>query len=87
MTLQPTRMVVILKPEDFDGWLSCPVAEAKTKYCKQYMGELDGTPAPLPKRPKSEVSPKRVAAKQGPQKPKKDEPPEDDGLGTTGSLF
>lgn len=47
------RMVVVLKPEDFDGWLTCPVAEAKARYCKQYMGPLDGVPAPLPVRPRA----------------------------------
>ena len=46
------RMVVILEPADFEGWLTCPVAEAKEKYCKQWHGELVGDPMPLPKRPK-----------------------------------
>lgn len=46
------RMVVTLAPGDFEGWLTCPVAEAKAKHCKQWHGELVGDPLPLPKRPK-----------------------------------
>lgn len=46
------RMVVILEPEDFEGWLTCPVAEAKARYCKQWHGDLVGEPVPLPRRPK-----------------------------------
>jgi putative SOS response-associated peptidase YedK len=44
------RMVVILEPDDFEGWLTCPVAPAKDRYCKQWPGLLVGEPAPLPKR-------------------------------------
>ncbi|MES2948156.1 MAG: SOS response-associated peptidase family protein [Pseudomonadota bacterium] len=51
------RMVVILEPEDFEGWLTCPVSEAKERYCKQWHGELVGEPKPLPKRPKKVVAP------------------------------
>ena len=29
------RMVVILASEDFEGWLACPVDQAKNRYCKQ----------------------------------------------------
>lgn len=43
-------MVVILEPEDFEGWLTGSVAQAKEKYCKQWNGELVGEPAPLPRR-------------------------------------
>jgi hypothetical protein len=43
-------MVVILEPDDFEGWLTCPVAPAKDRYCKQWPGLLVGEPAPLPKR-------------------------------------
>jgi putative SOS response-associated peptidase YedK len=50
------RMVVILEPSDFDGWLSCPVAEARDKYCKQWTGELEGVPAPLPPRTRAYAS-------------------------------
>lgn len=46
------RMVVILEAEDFEGWLTCPVAEAKARHCQQWHGELVGEPVPLPKRPK-----------------------------------
>jgi putative SOS response-associated peptidase YedK len=38
------RMVVILEPEDFEQWLTCPVAEAKERFCKQWHGELVGDP-------------------------------------------
>ena len=69
------RMVVILESEDFQGWLTCPVDEAKAKYCKQWHGELVGEPAPLPKRPRA--APKAIKVN-----PK--EPPE---LGATGELF
>lgn len=47
------RMVVILEPADFEGWLTCPVAEAKERYCKQWHGELTGEPMPRPKRAKT----------------------------------
>jgi putative SOS response-associated peptidase YedK len=72
------RMVVILKPEDFDGWLSCPVAEARERYCRQYWGALDGVAAPLPKRTRSAPPPKKVKSK---------DTPAPDGLGATGDLF
>lgn len=51
------RMVVILEPEDFEGWLTSPVSEAKAKYCKQWHGDLMGEPLPLPKRPKRVATP------------------------------
>lgn len=50
-------MVVILEPEDFEGWLTCPVSEAKERYCKQWHGEFVGEPKPLPKRPKKVAAP------------------------------
>lgn len=40
------RMVVILESEGYQGWLTCPVDEAKAKYCKQWNGELVGEPTP-----------------------------------------
>jgi putative SOS response-associated peptidase YedK len=46
------RMVVILEPTDFEGWLTYPITEAKERFCKQWSGDLVGEPAPLPKRPK-----------------------------------
>ncbi|MDR7307943.1 putative SOS response-associated peptidase YedK [Rhodoferax saidenbachensis] len=52
------RMVVILEPEDFEGWLTCPVSEAKARYCQQWHGELVGEPVPLPKRPKRTATPR-----------------------------
>jgi putative SOS response-associated peptidase YedK len=51
------RMVVILEPEDFEGWLNCPISEAKSRYCKQWHGDLVGEAIPLPKRPKKGVAP------------------------------
>ncbi|MGO4608439.1 SOS response-associated peptidase [Variovorax sp. 2RAF20] len=52
------RMVVILDPEQYDPWLTCPIADAP-KYFKQWMGQLDTYPAPLAPRAKKE---KAVAA-------------------------
>lgn len=47
------RMVLILDPKDYAGWLSCPVPDAPS-YFRQWTGVLDATPAPLPPRaPKS----------------------------------
>lgn len=47
------RMVVILDPKDYAGWLSCPLEEATT-YFKQWQGPLEAFPAPMPPRaPKS----------------------------------
>jgi putative SOS response-associated peptidase YedK len=51
------RMVVILESEDFEGWLTCPVAEAKERYCRQWHGELTSEPMPLPKRHKTGAKP------------------------------
>ena len=45
------RMVVILDPEQYNRWLTCPVAEAPS-FFKQWMGQLDAFPAPLPPRTK-----------------------------------
>lgn len=61
------RMVVILDPADFHEWLTCPVSEAKVRYCKQWPGELVGEPAPLPKRPKKSppVQPQKPADPTG----------------------
>lgn len=47
------RMVVILDPEQYDPWLTCPVAEAP-RFFKQWMGQLDTYPAPLAPRAKKE---------------------------------
>ena len=43
------RMVVILQPDDYAEWLSCPVAEAP-KFFGQWEGPLDASPEPLPPR-------------------------------------
>jgi putative SOS response-associated peptidase YedK len=71
------RMVVILDPNDFDDWLRCSVAEAKTRYCKQWTGPLVGEPAPLPSRGK------RGGPTQQAPKPKLPPP----AMPTTGDLF
>lgn len=47
------RMVVILDPEDYDDWLTCPVHEAP-RFLQQWTGQLDTYPAPLAPRPRKE---------------------------------
>jgi putative SOS response-associated peptidase YedK len=41
------RMPVILKPEDYDGYLNCSPAEA-IRYFKPFDGQLEALPDPLP---------------------------------------
>jgi putative SOS response-associated peptidase YedK len=68
------RMPVILRPEDFDAWLNCSLADAPS-FMKQFPAkDLGAEPFPLPPRI---GSPKRVKPKPPPQEP----PPE------TGDLF
>ena len=43
------RMVVILDPQDYGQWLSCPVGEAPA-FFKQWQGTLEASPAALPPR-------------------------------------
>lgn len=43
------RMVVILRPEDYAEWLSCPVAETP-KFFRAWEGPLLAEPLPLPPR-------------------------------------
>jgi putative SOS response-associated peptidase YedK len=43
------RMVVILHPQDYGAWLSCPVADAP-KFLKQWPGPLEAMNRPLPAR-------------------------------------
>lgn len=69
------RIVVILEPEDFEGWLTCPVEEAKARYCKQWHGALAGEPAALPKRPRAAPKTPKVNPKVPP------------GMGATAELF
>jgi putative SOS response-associated peptidase YedK len=38
------RMVVILDSEDFEQWLTCPVAEAKERFASNGMVSLSETP-------------------------------------------
>ena len=70
------RMVVILRPEDYAEWLSCPVAEAR-KFFRMWDQPLLAEPAALPPRapPASSVRTTR------PAQPPTPKPPE------TGSLF
>jgi putative SOS response-associated peptidase YedK len=44
------RMVVILRPEDYDGWLRSSVADAP-RYLQRWTGPLVTSLAPLPPRP------------------------------------
>lgn len=49
------RMVVILDPQDYGQWLSCPVEEAPA-FFNQWQGTLEASPAALPPRaPKSSI--------------------------------
>ncbi len=61
------RMVVILESADFEGWLSCLVAEARARYYKQWPGELDGVPAPL--QPIRKAVSTKVARPTQPRRP------------------
>ena len=70
------RMDVILDPEEFEGRLTCSVAEAKNRYCKQWHGQLVGEPAPLPARPRSAKTASRAHPKGPPA-----------GKGPSGELF
>lgn len=58
------RMVVILEPKDFEGWLPCPADLAKGRYCKQWTGQLVGGPAPLPGRGSGAVRASRAKPKE-----------------------
>ena len=60
------RMVVIADPEEFQGWLTCSVAEAKNRYCKQWQGRLTREPAPLPARARSAEAASRAQPKEPP---------------------
>jgi putative SOS response-associated peptidase YedK len=61
------RMVVILEPADFEGWLSCPVADARAGYCKQWHGELEGAPVPLQRMPAKKTAAARPPTSATPQ--------------------
>jgi putative SOS response-associated peptidase YedK len=43
------RMVVILHPDDYDEWLTCSGEEAR-RFFRQWSGELEAEPKPLPPR-------------------------------------
>lgn len=42
------RMPVFLAPEEYDEWMSCPLAEAP-RFFRMWMGALKGVPAARPK--------------------------------------
>ena len=46
------RMVTILEPTEYERWLHCSPAEAKSLFT-QWQGPLDAFPAPLPPRGRS----------------------------------
>ncbi len=56
------RMVIILPPEDYGAWLSCPVADAP-RFFRQYAGTLNAEPAPLPGRVPKAISGRAVKPK------------------------
>ena len=66
------RMVVILKPEDYDAWLTCSVEQAPN-YFRQWMEPLEAVAAPLPPRAPKTISGKVVAPPEPPSPPP-DEP-------------
>jgi putative SOS response-associated peptidase YedK len=46
------RMPVFLEPEEYDGWMSCPLSEAPN-YFRQWQGPFKGFPVPkAPRVPK-----------------------------------
>jgi putative SOS response-associated peptidase YedK len=45
------RMPIFLDPREYDDWLTCPVNEAP-KFFRQWMGQMETFPAPLPPRAK-----------------------------------
>lgn len=47
------RMVVILRPEEYDDWLACPVADA-SRFFEQWQGELVAAPDPLMRAPRTQ---------------------------------
>lgn len=62
------RMPVFLEPEEYDGWMSCPLSEAP-KYFRQWPGPFKGFPEPkVPRAPK-------VAQPPAPPKLSKPPPP------------
>ncbi len=50
------RMVAILDPKDYMGWLTCPLDRAKA-YLKPWNGVLLAEPAPLARAPKAAPEP------------------------------
>lgn len=71
------RMVVILDPKDYEGWLAASVEEARA-YLRPWPGPLLATPLPLPPR----APPAGSVRTARPPKPPAPPPPP-----TTGELF
>jgi putative SOS response-associated peptidase YedK len=74
------RMVVVLHPDDYAAWLSCPVAEAP-RFLRPWDGPLEASAEPLPPRAPSAGS-VRATRPPGPARPSPDRPD-----GSTGDLF
>jgi len=58
------RMVVILDLEEYDNWLTCPLAQAP-KFFRQWTGRLLAEADPLPQRGKAPMPPKRHDQESG----------------------
>ena len=71
------RMPIILDPSQYTEWLTCGVADAP-KFFRQWMGEFEAGPDPLPART---VKPKPPQIEKAMPKTKPPPPP------TTGDLF
>ena len=76
------RMVVILAPEDYAAWLSCPVVEAP-RFFKRWEGPLEASPEALPPRVHGAGS-VRTTRPPAPRPAKPPRPPQE---GETGDLF
>ncbi len=75
------RMVVVLHPDDYAAWLSCPVAEAP-RFFRRWEGPLDAGPEPLPARAPTAGSVRTTRPRAAPSAPV---PPAADD--STGDLF
>ena len=72
------RMVVILHPDDYAAWLSCPVEEAP-RFFKRWDGALEASAEPLP--PRAPAAGSVRTARPAPR------PPNPGDIDTTGDLF
>ncbi|RYH69255.1 MAG: SOS response-associated peptidase [Alcaligenaceae bacterium] len=66
------RMPIFLAPEEYDGWMSCALAQAP-RFFRMWTGPLKGGPAARPKQPlrmnkvNDEVEPERTKALKRPR--------------------